>query len=167
MDRHAIVERDLSDPKTVRDAKLMASLGREHQRLTTVVAMANRLHQYEDELAEVRELVSADDPELAAMARAEQSRLEQALADLEPELTQALIPHDPLDDRPAIVEIRAGTGGDEAALFAADLYRMYSRFIDRHGWRTELISLSEGTLGGIKEVVFKIDGAGAFGADAD
>ena len=164
MDRHAIVERDLSDPKTVRDAKLMASLGREHQRLTTVVAMANRLHQYEDELAEVRELVSADDPELAAMARAEQSRLEQALADLEPELTQALIPHDPLDDRPAIVEIRAGTGGDEAALFAADLYRMYSRFIDRHGWRTELISLSEGTLGGIKEVVFKVDGAGAFGA---
>ena len=142
----------------------MASLGREHQRLTTVVAMADRLKQYEDELAEVRGLVSSDDPELAEMARAEQSRLETALAELEPQLTAALIPPDPLDDRPAIVEIRAGTGGDEAALFAADLYRMYERFIARQGWRLEVISLSDGTLGGIKEAIFKVDGAGAFGA---
>jgi peptide chain release factor 1 len=163
VDRHAVVERELTNPKTLRDAKLLASLGREHQRLTTVVAMAARLAQYENELAELRELVSADDPELAAMARAEQSRIEQSLADLEPELTRALIPHDPLDDRPAIVEIRAGTGGDEAALFAADLHRMYDRFIARRGWRTETISLSDGTLGGVKEVVFKVVGAGAFG----
>jgi len=126
--------------------------------------MADRLKQYEDELAEVRGLVSSDDPELAEMARTEQARLETAIAELEPELTAALIPPDPLDDRPAIVEIRAGTGGDEAALFAADLYRMYSRFVDRRGWRREDISVSEGALGGLKEVIFRVDGQGAFGA---
>jgi peptide chain release factor 1 len=142
----------------------MASLGREHQRLTNVVALADRLKQYEDELAEVRGLVSSDDPELAEMASSERSRLESAISELEPELTSALIPPDPLDDRPAIVEIRAGTGGDEAALFAADLYRMYERFIARQGWRLEVISHSDGALGGIKEAIFKVDGTGAFGA---
>ena len=76
-----------------------------------------------------------------------------------------MVPHDPLDDRPAIIEIRAGTGGDEAALFAADLHRMYTRYIERHGgWRIEVMSHSDGTLGGIKEVVFKVLGNGAFGA---
>jgi len=81
------------------------------------------------------------------------------------QLRPALLPHDPMDDRNAIIEIRAGTGGDEAALFAADLYRMYTRFIERHaGWRRETISHSDGTLGGVKEAVFKVSGDGAFGA---
>jgi len=126
--------------------------------------MAKQLRKYENELADVRELVSADDPEMAEEARREQERLESAVARLEEELLPLLIPHDPLDDRPAIVEVRAGTGGDEAALFAADLYRMYTRFVERRGWRTEVLSLSEGALGGIKEVVFKVVGDGAFGA---
>jgi peptide chain release factor 1 len=142
----------------------LASLGREHQRLSAIVEMAKRLRKYENELAEVRELVSADDPDMAEEARREQERLESAIATLEQELKPALIPRDPLDDRPAIVEIRAGTGGDEAALFAADLYRMYSRFADHRGWRREIISYSEGTLGGIKEVIFKVVGDGAYGA---
>jgi peptide chain release factor 1 len=101
---------------------------------------------------------------MADEAAREAERLEHAIAQLEVELKPLLIPHDPLDDRPAIVEVRAGTGGDEAALFAADLYRMYDRFIQRRGWRKEVISLSEGALGGIKEVVFKVVGDGAFGA---
>jgi peptide chain release factor 1 len=101
---------------------------------------------------------------MAAEAAQEVERLESAIADLEAQLKPALLPHDPLDDRNAIIEIRAGTGGDEAALFAADLFRMYSRFIERNGWRREMISLSEGTLGGIKEAVFKVSGDGAFGA---
>jgi peptide chain release factor 1 len=142
----------------------LASLGREHQRLSAIVEMARRLQKYENELAEVRELVSTDDPDMAEEARREQARLESSIEALEQELKPALIPRDPLDDRPAIIEIRAGTGGDEAALFAADLYRMYSRFADQRGWRRELISYSEGTLGGIKEVIFKIVGDGAFGA---
>jgi peptide chain release factor 1 len=101
---------------------------------------------------------------MAEEARREQERLESAVARLEEELLPLLIPHDPLDDRPAIVEVRAGTGGDEAALFAADLYRMYTRFVERRGWRIEVLSLSEGALGGIKEAVFKVVGDGAFGA---
>ena len=101
---------------------------------------------------------------MADEAVREAERLEHAIAQLEVELKPLLIPHDPLDDRPAIVEVRAGTGGDEAALFAADLYRMYDRFIQRRGWRKEVISLSEGALGGLKEVVFKVMGDGAFGA---
>ncbi|GMV09991.1 MAG: peptide chain release factor 1 [Gemmatimonadota bacterium] len=101
---------------------------------------------------------------MAAEATAEVERLSAALEQMDQELKPLLVPHDPLDDRPAIVEIRAGTGGDEAALFAADLYRMYSRYIERHGgWRIEVMSHSDGTLGGIKEVVFKVIGDGAFG----
>src|SRR5687767_15781115 len=101
---------------------------------------------------------------MAAEARAEVERLESSIAQLEVQLQPALLPHDPLDDRNAIIEIRAGTGGDEAALFAADLFRMYTRFIERAGWRRETISHSEGTLGGVKEAVFKVSGDGAFGA---
>ena len=111
----------------------------------------------------MRELVSVDDPELAAEARAEQSRLEEEVSRIEQQLKPLLIPRDPLEDRNAIVEIRAGTGGDEAALFAADLYRMYQRYADTKGWRREVISLSEGSLGGLKEAVFKLMGAGAYG----
>ena len=131
--------------------------------MSAVVELAARLRKAENELAQARELVSVDDPELAAEARAEVACLEEQLPMLEQELKPLLIPRDPLDDRNAIVEIRAGTGGDEAALFAADLYRMYSRYADARGWRREVIALSEGTLGGVKEVVFKLTGEGAFG----
>jgi peptide chain release factor 1 len=96
--------------------------------------------------------------------RAEISRLESQIGELQDALLRALLPRDPLDDRNAIVEIRAGTGGDEAALFAADLYRMYTRFCERQGWRVETMSYSDGTLGGIREVIFKVSGDGAYGA---
>ena len=141
----------------------MTALGREHRHLAPVVEMAGLLNKYENELADVHELVSVDDPEMAAEARAEESRLKSSIAELEERIKPALIPHDPLDDRPAIIEIRAGTGGDEAAIFAADLYRMYTRFAERRGWRIETISHSEGTLGGVKEAVFKVKGEGVFG----
>ena len=126
--------------------------------------MAAQLRKTENELADARELVLVDDREMAAEATREVERLEATVADLEARLKPALLPHDPLDDRNAIIEIRAGTGGDEAALFAADLYRMYTRFIERAGWRRETISHSEGALGGVKEAVFKVSGDGAFGA---
>ena len=129
-----------------------------------MVETAAQLDKAEDELAQARELVSVDDPELAAEARAEEARLEGLIAALEARLTPMLLPRDPLDDRNAIVEIRAGTGGDEAALFAADLYRMYTRYCERHGWRVETLSLSEGTLGGMREVIFKVSGDGVYGA---
>src|SRR5438128_2480937 len=162
--RAAEVERLLSNPDTFGDSTKVADLGREHRRLQPVVELATQLTKAENELAEARELVSiVGDPEMAAEAASEVARLQATIADLETRLKPALLPHDPLDDRNAIVEIRAGTGGDEAALFAADLFRMYTRFIERHGWRRETISHSEGTLGGVKESVFKVSGAGAFG----
>ena len=141
----------------------MASLGREHQRLAQVVELSKTLQRYDDELAEVRELVAVDDPEMAADARAEQGRLITAIADIDERLKPLLVPHDPLDDRNAIVEIRAGTGGDEAALFAAELYRMYIRYCEKKRWKVETISLGDASLGGLKEAIFKVEGAGAFG----
>jgi peptide chain release factor 1 len=143
----------------------MASLGREHQRLGQVIERAHSLDKMDSELAQARELLSIDDPEMAAEAKREVARLEAAIAHAEEELKPLLLPPEPLHDRNAIVEIRAGTGGDEAALFAADLHRMYTRYIERHGgWRIEPISFSEGTLGGIKEAIFKVTGPAAFGA---
>jgi peptide chain release factor 1 len=141
----------------------MAALGREHRQLAAVVALAERIRRVENELEQSRELVVADDDEMAAEARDEVVRLESELERLEAELKPALLPPDPLNDRPAIVEIRAGTGGDEAALFAADLHRMYTRFAERRRWKVEHISYSDGALGGIKESIFKVLGNGAFG----
>jgi peptide chain release factor 1 len=163
LNRAGEVERQLSDPRTVKDAQRMTALGREHRHLAPVVEMAGLLQKYDSELADAHELVSVDDPEMAAEARAEEARLRDSIRELEERIKPALIPHDPLDDRPAIVEIRAGTGGDEAAIFAADLFRMYSRFAEKRGWRIEMISHSEGTLGGVKEVIFKVKGDGVFG----
>ncbi len=157
------VENALANPGALNPSQF-AELGREHRRLTPIVEMGARFERAENELAQARELVSFDDPELAAEARAEIGRLEPIIADLETSLTRELLPRDPLDDRNAIVEIRAGTGGDEAALFAADLYRMYTRFCERHGWKLEVMSLSDGTLGGTKEVVFKVSGDSPYGS---
>ena len=153
----------MSEPKTLRDAKLLASLGREHQRLLQIVALSNRIQKSSDELSQARELVDIDDPEMAAEARAEVERLEQSLHELEEQAKPLLIPQDPLNERSCIVEIRAGTGGDEAALFAADLLRMYTRYIERKGWKIEMLEYSDGTKGGVKEAVMKVDGTGAFG----
>jgi len=142
----------------------MAALGRELRHLQPLVQMGTRLERFEQELAETRELADSDDPDMAAEAKAEEARLQKSIEQLLAEIKPALIPHDPLDDRPAIVEIRGGAGGDEAAIFAADLYRMYTRFAEGRRWRVEVISQSEGTLGGVKEAIFKVKGEGAFGA---
>ena len=142
----------------------MAALGRELRHLQPLVEMGKKLQRNEQELAETRELADSDEPEMAEEAKAEAARLEKSIDALLEQIKPALIPHDPLDDRPAIVEIRGGAGGDEAAIFAADLYRMYTRFAEGRRWRVEVISQSAGTLGGVKEAIFKVKGEGAFGA---
>ena len=142
----------------------MSGLGRELRHLQPLVQMGVKLERYEQELAETRELTDSDDADMALEAKAEQERLEKSIDALLEQIKPALIPHDPLDDRPAIVEIRGGAGGDEAAIFAADLYRMYTRFAEGRRWRVEVISQSDGTLGGVKEAIFKVKGEGAFGA---
>jgi peptide chain release factor 1 len=117
----------------------------------------------EGELAQAREVLADKDPEMAQLARTDVERVRPEIERLERELNDLLTPPDPLADRDAIVEIRAGTGGDEAALFAADLFRMYTRFCERHGWKVEVLELSEGTLGGIKEAIFAVRGPKVYG----
>jgi peptide chain release factor 1 len=157
------VGRALAAPDVAKDPAQLKSLGREHTRLAPVVRLAERLSRLQGELAQARELAGESEPELAALARADLDRLPGEIDALSEELHRLLLPRDPHDDRDAIVEIRAGTGGDEAALFAADLYRMYQRYAERQGLSWEPISLSEGALGGIKEAVVAVRGEGAYG----
>ncbi|HET7041971.1 MAG TPA: peptide chain release factor 1, partial [Gemmatimonadales bacterium] len=157
------VAQRLADPSAAKDAAQFKSLGREHAHLEPIVRLAARLARVEDELAQAREMAQEADPEFVALARADLPRLEREAGELEAELQDLLIPRDPLDDRDAIVEIRAGTGGDEAALFAADLERMYRRFAEGRGLKVEGISMSASELGGYREVVFAVRGADAFG----
>ncbi len=163
LQRAAEVERLLADPAVARDPAQLQALGREHARLSPIVRLAERLARQERELAEARELAQEADPELVALARADMARLPEEISALADELRTLLVPRDPHDDRDAIVEIRAGTGGDEAALFAADLYRMYQRFSERRGLAWEPISLSEGTLRGLKEAIVAVRGPEAYG----
>ena len=163
LQRAAEVERLLADPAVARDPAQLQALGREHARLAPIGRLAERLARLERELTEARELAQEADPELVALARADLARLPEEISALADELHMLLVPRDPHDDRDAIVEIRAGTGGDEAALFAADLYRMYQRFSERHGLAWEPISLSEGTLRGLKEAIVAVRGPEAYG----
>ncbi|HEY8196278.1 MAG TPA: peptide chain release factor 1 [Gemmatimonadales bacterium] len=157
------VNRALADPGVGKDPDKLRSLGREHTRLAPVVRLAERLARLEDELEQARGLAEEPDLELVALARADMARLPAEIAALTAELHELLLPRDPHDDRDAIMEIRAGTGGDEAALFGADLYRMYQRYSERHGLAWEPISLSEGSLGGIKEAIVAVRGPEAYG----
>jgi peptide chain release factor 1 len=163
LQRAAEVERLLADPAVARDPAQLQALGREHARLSPIARLAERLARLERELEEARELADEADPELVALARADLARLPPEIVPVSEELHALLVPRDPHDDRDAIMEIRAGTGGDEAALFAADLYRMYQRFSERHGLRWEPMALSDGTLGGIKEAIVAVRGPEAFG----
>ncbi len=157
------VARELADPETARNPAKLKQLGREHARLEAIRRTDERLTRSQQELAQAREVLQDRDPELSQLARADAERLRPQIERLEGELAELLTPADPLDDRDAIVEIRAGTGGDEAALFAADLFRMYTRFCERKGWKVEVVSLSEGSLGGLKEAIFAARGPRAYG----
>ena len=157
------VARALADPAVARDPAQLKSLGREHTLLVPVVRAAERLARLQDEVEQARELAKDADPELVALARADIARLTPDIESLSAELHDLLVPRDPHDDRDAIVEIRAGTGGDEAGLFAGDLYRMYTRFAERHRLGVEPISVSEGNLGGVREAIFAVRGSDAYG----
>ncbi len=150
----------LSDPKVAADMKRFRELTREHAEVSGVVERFQRYEQRERDLADAREMLT--DPDMAAMAQDEIHTAQADLERLHHELQSGLLPRDPDDDRNAFLEIRAGTGGDESALFAADLARMYLRYAERRGWRVEPLSESVSDLGGYKEVVFRIDGDGVY-----
>jgi peptide chain release factor 1 len=162
--RYRDLSDQLADPTLHTDPRRLREVSRDHARLSEVVEAAARLRRAEEELEGARALMAeGDDPEIVAMARAEADELTERVDSLRSQVKLLLIPRDPMDDRDAVLEVRAGTGGDEAALFAGELFRMYQRYADRRGWRIEVLSVSEGTMGGVKEAVFVVRGNSAYG----
>ena len=162
--RHAALGQRLADPDVLADRQLLRQVAMEHAALAPIIEAAAQLEEVHTQLAGARVLVEAgEDAELVELAQAEAEMLEAKAAELEARVRRLIIPEDPLADRAAVVEIRAGTGGDEAGLFAADLFRMYTRYADSRGWRVELVDLSEGDRGAYKEVIFVVRGEDAYG----
>ncbi len=163
-ERFAAVDRELSDPATLGDLDRLKDLGIERAELEPTVVAGAELQRALQELADARELArSSSDPEMRQLAEEELAVLESRMDPLEQRLRGLLVPKDPLEDRAAVVEIRAGTGGDEAGLFAGDLLRMYRRMAERQQWQVSLIGMSEGIPGSIKEAVIEVHGRGAYG----
>ncbi|MGI9627119.1 MAG: peptide chain release factor 1 [Longimicrobiales bacterium] len=163
-ERFQAVEAGLADPEVLKNHDRLRELGQERAELIEAVSAGRELRGLEEELGGARELLNeSDDPEMKAMAEEEVATLEGKIESATDALRQALVPKDPLEDRPAVVEIRAGAGGDEAGLFCSDLMRMYRRLAERKSWQIELISLSEGIPGSIKEAIFAVRGRGAYG----
>ncbi len=154
----------LADPATLANKKLYRDLSKEHASLAETVEKSNQYRDVLKQIEENKELAeSSDDPELAELASAELEELEEKAKEIQAKLEILLIPRDPDDDKNAIVEIRAGTGGGEAALFASDLYRMYSRYIENRGWKIDVLNTNATGIGGLKEIIFSIAGKGAYG----
>ncbi|MBQ5899074.1 MAG: PCRF domain-containing protein, partial [Alistipes sp.] len=149
----------LTDPEVIADVKQFVQLTKEYKELEPIIETSERFRTATANLAEAKDILANDkDEEMREMARMEISELEPALEKMEEEIKLLLIPKDPQDDKNAIVEIRGGTGGDEAAIFAGDLLRMYTKYIESKGWRYEITSSSDGAAGGYKEVVLKVTG---------
>lgn len=154
------VERKLSDPEVISDQKKYQQLLRKHSQLKDGVDIFRRYKDVLSQVSDAKELLQ--DSEMADMAKEELAALEPEKESLENELQIFLIPADPDDHRNAVVEVRSGTGGDEAALFAADLYKMYTRFADSQNWKVEILSENITELGGVKEITFLVEGTGAY-----
>jgi len=160
--RYHELEAMLSDPAVQGNRKEFVRISREHAGLNEVVARYRDWKKLDAEEAELAGLIDDADPEMRDMASAELPSVRTRKADLEEKLKLLLIPRDPNDDRNVILEIRAGTGGEEASLFAADLFRMYSRYAEARGWRVDVLSSSASGMGGYKEIICSVDGAGAY-----
>ncbi|HEB58300.1 MAG TPA: peptide chain release factor 1 [Gammaproteobacteria bacterium] len=152
----------LADPDTIADQERFRTLSQEHAQLTPVVNCYREYRDNEANLAEAEKMLSEDDAEMRAMAEDEIEHARAERERLEVELQKLLLPTDPNDERNIFLEIRAGTGGDEAALFAGDLYRMYARYAEARKWQLEVISESPGEHGGYKEIILRIIGKGAY-----
>ncbi len=155
----------LAEPDVVSDFKRFTELSREHKRLESIVQLAEEFLRVTKDLRENKEIISTPgiDAELKEIALSELDDLSIRADELERELEILLLPHNPNDDKNCIIEVRAGTGGDEAGIFAGDLFRMYQRFADKMHWQTEVIDFNESERGGYKEIVFSLSGAEAFG----
>ena len=156
------VESLLSDPAIMSNQVEFRKLSKEHAELAPLVEVYRQHRKLLTEITDNQSLLAESDPEIREMAKAELEELEQRKSELEAEIRILLLPKDPNDDKNVILEIRAGTGGDESALFSGDLFRMYSRFADSNRWKVEIISASESERGGFKEVIASVEGQGVY-----
>ncbi len=154
------LERLIADPANISDYEKVAEYAQERAELQPLVELTRRYKQALDELEQAEALL--DDADMGALAREEIGRVEAAIPDMEDSLRRMLLPKDPRDSKNVIVEIRAGAGGDEAGIFAGDLFRMYSRYAEEQRWKVEVLSAHETGVGGYKEIVFEVRGHGAF-----
>jgi peptide chain release factor 1 len=163
-ERRAEISKRLADPDIIADQKRFVEMNREYRDLEPIDEAFQRYRRLHEELGGAEQMLRTEkDPEVLEMARLERDELHARKEAMEEEVRLLLVPKDPNDDRNCTVEVRAGTGGDEASLFAGDLYRMYSRYCEGKGWKVEVADVSEGTVGGYKEVVFNVIGDGAYG----
>jgi peptide chain release factor 1 len=161
--RHAEIERLMADPALGSDVARRRKLGREYNELQRVVELSREYESKESELQGLRSLMESEsDPEVASLAREESAGFEKRLEELDRLIEVALLPRDVTASAEAIVEVRAGAGGEEAALFAGELFRMYQRYAEARGWKPEIVSINDTGIGGIKEVVFEVRGEGAY-----
>lgn len=161
-ERHEEIERLLADPEVIGDHERFRALSQEYAQASELVKHFSAWQQAQSDLASAREMLAEGDTEMRTLAEDEVTASEARIEELEAELQRLLLPRDPRDGADTYLEIRAGTGGDEAALFAGDLYRMYLRYGERKGWQFELISASEGEHGGYKELVARVSGRNVF-----
>ncbi len=161
-ERFVEIEKQLSDPKVVNDRKAYETFVREHAELSKIVTVYRQYKQTLLDLDESQELLKDTDPDIKDLARDEIATLNRAKENIEAELKTLLLPKDPNDEKNVIVEIRAGTGGEEAALFAGDLYRMYSRYAESRNWKIDVITHHPTGVGGLKEIIAQIQGKGAY-----
>ncbi len=163
-DKYAALQEQLSDPEIVSDMKRFVQLNKEFKELAPIIETGNEYARMLEEYETAKEILATEkDEELREMAKDEIAEIEGKIPDMEEKIKLLLIPADPQDSKNAIVEIRGGTGGDEAAIFAGDLFRMYSKYFERRGWKMEVTSSAEGAVGGFKEVVCKVSGEGVYG----
>lgn len=161
-ERFSQLEQLLSDPKVVQDRAAYQKYAREHSELSDIVNVFRTFKQVDQELDDSLELLKDSDPDIKSMAKEEIDRLSGRKEELEEELKRLLIPQDPLDDKNVLLEIRAGTGGDEAGLFASDLYKMYCRYAETRAWSVEVMDLHVTGVGGVKEIIVMVKGKGAY-----
>ena len=160
-DRHEELEALLADVEVILDNKRFRNLSREHNDLTEITDVWKKYRQAEQDIETAQEMLS--DPDFKDMAQEEIKENKAIISQLEADLNILMIPKDPNDANSAYLEIRAGTGGDEAAIFSGDLYRMYSKYAETQGWRIEVLSENEGDHGGYKEVICLVNGEGVYG----
>jgi peptide chain release factor 1 len=161
--RYDEIDRQMAKPEVVSDRKELQRLAQEKATIDDVVTAYREYRATERSLEETRQMLRTEqDEEMAALAKQEVAELESKLEQLSEQLKQARVPKDPNDDKNIIMEIRAGAGGDEAGLFAADLFRMYTRYAQSRGWHVEVINANESGIGGFKEIIFEVRGRGAF-----